>query len=99
MDQTYTYNFDSWHEKRKVLWRNIQLPGKGVGMIEAWNDHHQLYRLMQNADRYAIDIAKEETVCRRNRKQTDKWISLVQKFEETVQLLEDWTIMYRLTYS
>ena len=99
MDQKFTpYDLEPWYEKRKVLWRNIQLPGEGAGRMDAWKDHSQLYRLLQNADQTAYNIVKEEVNCRRTRKATKKWENLVAQLEETTKILEDWTVMYRLTY-
>lgn len=98
MEQNYSYNLEPWYIKRKTLWRAIQIPGQGTQMTHAWRDHSQLYKLLQNADQYALHIAKEETNCRRLRKQTTRHRKLIKIFEETVQTLEDMAIMYRLTY-
>lgn len=99
MEQDFFYDFSDWNNKRKTLWKAIQLPGQGAKMAGAWRDHSFLYKLMTNADQYAIHIAKEETNCRRLKKQTCRHRKLIKTFEETVQTLEDMAIMYRLTYT
>ena len=101
MDHTFKeYDFEPWYQKRKLLWKSIQMPlnGTGVDMIESWSAHSQLYKLMTNADQYAIHIAKEETNCRQLKKQTCRHRKLIKTFEETVEVLEDMTLMYRLSF-
>lgn len=98
METFKAYDFCSWLEKRKLIWKNIQLPGEGVGMFDAWEAHSQLYRMLNNADYYYNLICKEEVNCRRERKQTPTHANLIKTFEDTVQILEDMSIMYRLTY-
>lgn len=93
-----TYDLEPWYLKRKVLWKAIQIPGEGVGMVDAWRDHSQLYRLMQNADQCALQIVKEETNCRRLKKQTVRHCKLIEQLEETIKVLEDSTIMYQLMH-
>lgn len=99
MEQDFFYDFTDWDQKRKTLWKSIQMVGEDpVTIKKAWRDHSQLYKLMTNADQYAVHIAKEETNCRRLKKQTTRHRKLIKTFEETVKTLEDMTIMYRLTY-
>jgi hypothetical protein len=98
MEQNFFYDFTDWNQKRGTLWKSIQLRGDGEAMIHAWRDHNMLYKLMTNADQYAMHIQREETNCRRLRKQTTRHRKLIKTFEETVQTLEDMAIMYRLTY-
>lgn len=99
MEQDFFYDFSDWNQKRPMLWKSIQLRGDGVVMMESWRDHNMLYKLMTNADQYAMHIQREETNCRRLKKQTTRHRKLIKTFEETVQTLEDMTIMYRLTYA
>jgi hypothetical protein len=99
MEQNFFYDFTDWNQKRSMLWKAIQLPGSGVEMITAWRDHSQLYKCITNADQYAMNIQREETNCRRLKKQTTQHRELIKTFEETVQTLEDMAIMYRLMYS
>ena len=98
MEHISEYDLEPWNQKRKVLWRAIQLPGSGVSMASAWRDHSQLYKMLQNADQYATHIRKEEANCRRLKKETVRLRKLIKTFEETVQTLESMTLMYRLTY-
>lgn len=98
MDQNYIYDLEPWYAQRKKLWNAMQIPGEGVGMVDAWQDHAELYRLLKNADQFAFDIVKEEVNCRQLKKDTPKHKMLIVKFEETAKLLEDMTIMYRLMH-
>ena len=98
MEYITEYDLEPWNEKRKVLWRAIQLPGSGAFMASAWRDHSQLYKLLQNADQYARHIRSEEANCRRLKKETTRRRKLIKTFEETVSMLETMSIMYRLTY-
>lgn len=98
MEEFKTYNFDYWFTKRKVIWKNIQLPGEGASMIDAWEAHSQLYRMLNTADAMYSDICKEEVICRRNKTATTRHAKLVKNFEDTVSTLEDLTIQYRLMY-
>ena len=99
MEQNFTYDFTDWNQKRKVLWKSIQLVGEGAEMAKAWRDHSQLYKLMTNADQYAMHVQREKTNCRRLKKQTTRHRKLIKLFEETVQTLETMAIVYRLTYA
>lgn len=99
MEQNFFYDFTDWNQKRGTLWKSIQLSGEGAEMAKAWRDHSTLYKLMTNADQYAMHIQSEETNCRRLKKQTTRHRKLIKTFEETVQTLEDMAIMYRLTYA
>lgn len=99
MENSFYYDFTDWNQKRSTLWKSIQLPGSGTTMVGAWRDHSMLYKLMTNADQYALHIQREETNCRRLKKQTTRHRKLIKTFEETVQTLEDMAIMYRLTYA
>lgn len=98
MDFVLEYDLEPWYAKRKTLWTAIQIPNQGAGMVHAWRDHSQLYKLLQNADQYARHIRSEETNCRRLKKQTTRHRKLIKTFEDTVEMLESMTIMYRLTY-
>lgn len=98
MDTFTPYDFEPWYQKRRLLWKAMQFPGNGAKMIDAWADHAQLHKLMQNADKFALDIVKEETNCRRLHKATAEWTDMINRFEETTKMLEDWTLIYRLTY-
>ena len=98
MEQDLFYDFEDWHQKRLTLWKSIQMTGEGGERRGAWRDHCQLYRLMTNADQYALHIQREETNCRRLKKQTTRHRKLIKTFEETFKTLEDMAIMYRLTY-
>lgn len=98
MEQDFTYDLEPWYAKRKTLWRAMQIPGEGVGMVDAWRDHAELYRLLKNADQYAFQIVKEEVNCRRLRKFTAEHKRLITKFEETAEMLETMTVMYRLSH-
>jgi len=99
MEQDFFYDFTEWNQKRKTLWKSIQLVGEGAEMTKAWRDHSQLYKLMTNADQYAMHVQREETNCRRLKKQTTRHRKLIRLFEETVSTLETMAIMYRLTYA
>lgn len=99
MEQIIAYDLEPWYEKRKAIWKSIQLTGEGANMTLAWRSHNELYRLLQNADQYAMHIHKEETNCRRLKKQTTRHRKLIKTFEETTKMLEDMTIMYRLMYA
>jgi hypothetical protein len=99
MDQNYAYDLEPWYVKRKLLWKAIQLPGDGSHAPHGWRDHTQLYKLLQNADQYALHIVREEVNCRRLKKQTTRHRKLIKTFEETTKLLEDQTVMFRLMYS
>ena len=98
MEHIVEYDLEPWYLKRKTLWRAIQMPGEGAAMARAWRDHSELYKLLQNADQYATHIRKEEANCRRLKKETTRHRKLIKTFEETVEMLENMTIMYRLTY-
>jgi hypothetical protein len=99
MENNFYYDFSDWNQKRGMLWKSIQLRGDGIVMMESWRDHNTLYKLMTNADQYAMHIQREETNCRRLRKQTTRHRKLIKTFEETVQTLETMAVMYRLTYA
>jgi hypothetical protein len=99
MEKDFFYDFTDWNQKRSMLWKSIQMTGEGAERFGAWRDHSTLYKLMSNADQYAMHIQREETNCRRLRKQTTRHRKLIRTFEETVQTLEDMAIMYRLTYA
>ena len=99
MESNFFYDFTEGNQKRSTLWKSIQMVGQGVDMARAWRDHSHLYKLMANADQYAIHIQREETNCRRLKKQTTRHRKLIKTFEETFKTLEDMAIMYRLTYA
>jgi len=99
MEQNFFYDFTDWNAKRSTLWKSIQMTGEGAVRFGAWRDHSALYKLFSNADQYAMHISREETNCRRLRKQTTRHRKLIKTFEETVKTLEDMAIMYRLTYA
>lgn len=99
MEQNFFYDFTDWNQKRSMLWKSIQMTGEGAERFGAWRDHSTLYKLFSNADQCVMYIAREETNCRRLKKQTTQHRKLIKIFEETVQTLEDMTIMYRLMYS
>lgn len=99
MENSFNYDFTDWDQKRPTIWKSIQMIGQGADMVKAWRDHSTLYKLMTNADQYAMHIRKEETNCRRLKKQTTQHRKLIKTFEETVQTLEHMAVMYRLTYA
>lgn len=99
MDNSYEYDLEPWYQKRKMLWNSIQLKSDNhVDNVRRWRDHSQLHTLMHNADQYAMHILKEETNCRRLKRETTRHRKLVKLFEETVQFLEDSALMYQLMH-
>lgn len=98
MEHISEYDLEPWNQKRKTLWLAIRLPSNDDEHRKAWRDHAQLYKLLKNADQYAMHIRSEEANCRRLKHQTTRLRKLIATFEETIQTLESMAIIYRLTY-
>lgn len=94
---TWQFDFDKWTNKTAVKLRN-SIARPTVVHADTYRDWIDIKQLLKNLEYNVEQIAKEEVVCRRKNKQTDKHKILIQSHKEMHENLTQMLMMFKLIH-
>lgn len=85
--------FEQWHKARC-----FDLRGSLSSTPEAFSDRRELYRLLRRTDDIALQINREEVVCRRFDRDSSRRHQLIADLETAMGVYDQQVVMFNLMH-
>lgn len=98
MTSEWKFDFTTWNVKRNILREDIN-NRPDTNSADVLRDWYQIKKFLTNLENNVSEIAKEEILCRRHGKQTDRHKKLIETHQEMMDNIDGQVLLFKLMHS